>query len=294
MFLQVQQDSFLSDESFANTLAAFVAQLIAIKLAGLQDQTIAQAVIDNFDQSQLPSTPPQIMSQPAADLRETIAEIAAGAAHELNNPLAVISGRAQLLSQSETDETKKIILNQITEKTKDAYEIVGQLMSYARPAKPQTRTVSPFIMINNCLEKVNVRYLSEPLDIKLENVENLSDIEVDPEQIAEAIAQIIYNALESYESGNGPVQITGSEQKETNLIEISIKDWGCGMSPETLQKASEPFYSDKPAGRQRGMGLALASSMLKNNGCTVTIQSQLDNGTMVTILLPQSSKSENS
>ncbi|MGD0785826.1 MAG: HDOD domain-containing protein [Sedimentisphaerales bacterium] len=292
MFLQVQQDSFLSDQSSANTLAAFVAQLIAIKLAGLQDQTIAQAVIDNFDQS--PKESPKISYQSTADLCETIAEIAAGAAHELNNPLAVISGRAQLLSQSETDETKKIILNQITEKTKDAYEIVGQLMSYARPAKPQTRTVSPFIMINNCLEKVNVRYLSEPLDIKLENIENLNDIEVDPEQIAEAIAQIIYNALESYESGNGPVQIIGGEQKEKNLIEISIKDSGCGMSPETLQKASEPFYSDKPAGRQRGMGLALASSMLKNNGCTVNIQSQLDKGTTVTILLPKSSKSENS
>lgn len=294
MFLQVQQDSLLSDQSSANTLAAFVAQLIAIKLAGLQDQTIAQAVIDNFDQSQSPKESPPTSYQSTADFRETIAEIAAGAAHELNNPLAVISGRAQLLSQSETDETKKIILNQITEKTKDAYEIIGQLMSYARPAKPQTRMVSPFIMINNCLEKVNVRYLSEPLDIKLENVENLSDIEVDPEQIAEAIAQIIYNALESYESGNGPVQIIGSEQKEKNLIEISIKDSGCGMSPETLQKAAEPFYSDKPAGRQRGMGMALASSMLKNNGCTVTIQSQLDKGTTVTILLPKSSKSENS
>jgi signal transduction histidine kinase len=294
MFLQVQQDSLLSDESLANTLAAFVAQLIAIKLAGLQDQTIAQAVIENFDQSQSPKESPPASYQSTADLCETIAEIAAGAAHELNNPIAVISGRAQLLSQSETDETKKIILNQIIEKTKDAYEIVGQLMSYARPAKPQTRMVSPFIMINNCLEKVNVRYLSEPLDIKLENIENLSDIEVDPEQIAEAIAQIIYNALESYESGNGPVQITGGEQKEKNLIEISIKDSGCGMSPETLQKAAEPFYSDKPAGRQRGMGMALASSMLKNNGGTINIQSQLDKGTTVTILLPKSSKSENS
>ena len=227
----------------------------------------------------------QTSSQLTVDIRDSLAEIAAGAAHELNNPLAVISGRAQLLSQSETDETKKLNLNQITEKTKDAYEIVGQLMSYARPAKPQTRTVSPYIMINNCLEKVNVRYLSEPLEIKLENIENLSDIEVDPDQIAEAIAQIIYNALESYESGNGPVQITGSEQQ--NLIEISIKDTGCGMSPETLQKAIEPFFSDKPAGRQRGMGLALASSLLKNNGCTMTIQSQVDKGTTVTITLPK-------
>jgi two-component system sensor histidine kinase AtoS len=149
-------------------------------------------------------------------------------------------------------------------------------------------------MVNNCLEKVTARYLGEPLEIRLENIENLSDIEVDPEQVAEAIAQIIYNALESYESGNGPVQISGSERKEENLIEISIKDQGCGMSSETLQKATEPFFSDKSAGRQRGMGLAVASSLLKNNNCSMSIQSQLDKGTTVTILLPKSNKSENS
>ncbi|MFA5291976.1 MAG: ATP-binding protein [Phycisphaerae bacterium] len=287
MFLQIKNAGSLPEVS---VIASFVSQLIAVKLAGEHDQSIAQAVIDNF--AQTPKEQPPQLSQPAADVRETIAEIAAGAAHELNNPLAVISGRAQLLMESETDETKKLIMRQIVEKTGDAYEMVGQLMSYARPAKPQIRTVSPFIMVNNCLEKANARYLSEPIDVTVENIENLSDIEVDPEQIAEAIAQIIYNALESYESGNGPVRIIGSEQPQSDTIEIVIKDQGCGMSEETLRKAAEPFFSDKAAGRQRGMGLALASSLLKNNGCTISIQSQPDKGTTVTILLPKTNKSE--
>jgi len=287
MFLQIKSDGSLLDVSL---IALFVSQLIAVKLAGEHDQSIAQAVIDNFVQTPKEQSPQ--LSQPAADVRETIAEIASGAAHELNNPLAVISGRAQLLMQNETDETKKLILRQIVEKTGDAYEMVGQLMSYARPAKPQIRTVSPFIMVNNCLEKANARYLSEPIDVALENIENLSDIEVDPEQTAEAIAQIIYNALESYESGNGPVRIIGNEQPQDGTIEIIIKDQGCGMNEETLRKAAEPFFSDKPAGRQRGMGLALASSLLKNNSCTISVQSQPDKGTTVTILLPKSNKSE--
>jgi signal transduction histidine kinase len=214
------------------------------------------------------------------------AELAAGAAHELNNPLAVISGRAQLLLQSETDETKKLALNQIIEKAGAVHEIVGQLMNYAKPAPPQTRTVSPFVVINNCLEKVNTRYHSEPLDIKIENIETLSDIEVDAEQVCEAIAQLIYNALESYESGNGLVQITGSQPPQSSFIEICIKDEGCGMSTETLQKASIPFFSDKAAGRQRGMGLPLAESLLRKNGCTIKIESQLDKGTTATVNLP--------
>ncbi|MDD5011442.1 MAG: ATP-binding protein, partial [Phycisphaerae bacterium] len=280
--------------SLLNKVKLFIAQLIAIKLAGQHDRDIAQAVIDYS-----PARKQIIQQQPApkgsstaakqretADLSDAVAEIAAGAAHELNNPLTVISGRVQLLMQRETDEAKKQILNQIVEKTKNAYEIVGQLMSYARPAKPQIRPVSPLIMINNCLEKVNVRYMSEPLEIRLENIENLNDVEVDTEQVAEAIAQIIYNSLESYESGNGPVEISGSEQAEQNRIEIIVKDIGCGMSEETLKKAAEPFFCDKPAGRQRGMGLAIASSLLKNNNCTMNIESKVDEGTTVTITLP--------
>jgi signal transduction histidine kinase len=294
MLLQIPADSLLTNVSLLNKVNLFIAQLIAIKLAGQHDQEIAQAVIGYAQTPEQLSHPHQPAPQPRNDLSEIVAEIAAGAAHELNNPLAVVSGRAQLLAQRETDEAKKQILNQIIEKIKDAHEIVGQLMSYARPAKPQTRAVSPFIMVNNCLEKITARYMSEPLEIRLENIENLSDIEVDPEQVAEAIAQIIYNSLESYESGNGPVQISGSEKKEQNLIEISIKDIGCGMNAETLKKAAEPFFSDKSAGRQRGMGLSVASSLLKNNNCDMSIQSQLDKGTTVTILLPKSGKSENS
>lgn len=283
----------MPDENLFEQITAVLGKVFALGSRSEHEKTIAQLAVDCLAQSK-PQEPAVQQAPPKDALAQTAAELAAGAAHELNNPLAVISGRAQLLVQSETDETKKLILNQIIEKTKDAHEIVGQLMSYARPARPEIRTVSPFVVINNCLEKVKTRYLSEPLDINLENIESLSDIKVDAEQVAEAIAQIIYNALESYESGNGPVQITGREQPQTGYIEICIKDQGCGMSAEALQKAAQPFFSEKSAGRQRGMGLSLAASFLKNNGCTLKIESQLDKGTTVTINLPHADKSENS
>jgi len=300
-----------SENLDVSSIAPLVSQIISAKLIEEYNLSIAQTLLNDFTPPTQPQPaplpqplPPQQPSgqqeMPATaqalsdddNVREIVAEIAAGAAHELNNPLTVISGRAQILQHNETDETKKTILNQITEKTEQAYEIVGQLMSYARPTHPQIRTVSPFIMINNCLEKVNAHYLSEPLDITIDdNIENLNDIEVDAEQIADAISQIIYNSLESYESGNGPVIISGNQQ-EPGFVKIRIQDQGCGMSEETLKKASEPFYSDKPAGRQRGMGLSLASSLLRNNGCTISIESQIDKGTTVTIRLPRSNKSE--
>ncbi|MCE5340564.1 MAG: HDOD domain-containing protein [Planctomycetaceae bacterium] len=315
MFLQTMQD--LDVLAIAN----IVTQVLTSKSAEEYNLSIAQALLENFTPAVRPTQPtppttpaPQPMIpplQPQAkpqssqtpptqqttvqtpqELQERIAEIAAGAAHELNNPLTVISGRAQLLKQQETDPTKRLMLEQITEKTGQAYEIVGQLMSYARPSSPQIRTVSPFIMINNCIEKVNARYLDEPVDITIDSsIENLSDIEVDSEQIVEAISQIMYNSLESYESGNGPVIISGSEHVQ-GFVEIRIQDQGCGMSEETLQKAAEPFYSDKPAGRQRGMGLALAASLLQNNGGKISFDSQIDKGTTVSVQLPKTGKSE--
>jgi len=305
LFVQTTQDLNFS------ALAAVVAQILAAKTAEEYNLSIAQTLLENFSVESQPTPPtqpaspaqhtqfaspapqptPQVTSQASAQMRDRIAEIAAGAAHELNNPLTVISGRAQLLKQQETDPTKQLMLEQITEKTGQAYEIVGQLMSYARPSAPNIRTVSPFIMLNNCIEKVNARYLDEPVDVTIDSsIENLNDIEVDSEQVIEALAQIVFNALESYESGNGPVIISGSEHL-AGQVEIRIQDQGCGMSEETLQKAVEPFYSDKPAGRQRGMGLAIASSLLQNNGGQLAIESQVDKGTTVYVRLPKAGTS---
>jgi len=303
LFVQTMQD--------LNTdmLATVISQILRAKSAEEYNLSLAQTLLENFSPT-LPPSAPQIQQsiipplkqtspqktqptvQTSEEMLERIAEIAAGAAHELNNPLTVISGRAQLLKQQETDTTKKLMLEQITEKTEQAYEIVGQLMSYARPAKPNIRTVSPLIMLNNCIEKVNARYLDEPVDVTIDSsIENLSDIEVDSEQVIEALAQIIFNALESYESGNGPVIISGSEHI-AGFVEIRVQDQGCGMSEQTMQKAAEPFYSDKPAGRQRGMGLALAASIIANNGGKISLESQIDKGTTVYIRLPKAEKSQ--
>ncbi|MCD4831915.1 MAG: HDOD domain-containing protein [Anaerohalosphaeraceae bacterium] len=229
-------------------------------------------------------SPPLVLDQ---NIFESVAELAAGAAHELNNPLTVISGRIQMLCDSETDETKKAAFKQITSKVSDVEQIVGQLMEFARPAPAEIRNVSPFILINNCLEKVAARYGDIELEITTENIETLSDVKIDTEQVSIAISEIIFNSLESYESGHGLVKIIGSEQPQSEKIQISISDNGCGMSETTLAKSAEPFYSDKPAGRQRGMGLTIAKRLLQNNACSIEIHTQLDQGTAIIITLPK-------
>ncbi|OHB42659.1 MAG: hypothetical protein A2Y13_07645 [Planctomycetes bacterium GWC2_45_44] len=287
-------DGPMPDKKLLDKITSLLGVVFALAGENAHQKQITQITLDTAAVSQpvqiakpQPIAPVPAVPAEKQDITQIAAELAAGAAHELNNPLAVISGRAQMLIAGESDETRQQILSQIVEKTKDIEEIISQLMCYARPPVAQIRTVSPFIVINNCLEKVNARYLSEPIDIHIENIENLGDIEVDAEQVAESLAQLIYNALESYESGNGPVQITGEENAQS--VEITIRDYGYGMSEETLVKAAEPFFSDKPAGRQRGMGLSIAAGLLKNNNCTIKIESQPDAGTTIRLTLPRAS-----
>ena len=227
----------------------------------------------------------------AAETMSNLAELAAGVAHELNNPLAVISGRSQLLSNSETDQGKKEALELIFHKAQDAADIAGELMNFARPAQPQPETVSPLVLLNNAFKLTTDKGEIAHIPAQLENIDNLKDAYVDIRQTATALSNIISNALESYDQGSGPLKIVGAFVPASNQARFDIIDSGCGMSNEVLQKASLPFYSAAPAGRGRGMGLAIAYRLIRLNNGNISITSVPQKGTTVTVLLPCVNKS---
>ncbi len=109
---------------------------------------------------------------------------------------------------------------------------------------------------------------------------------VDSGQIVSAIANIFCNCLESYPEGFGPIKVTAISDESGDFVKVTISDFGCGMDAKTLQKATQPFFSARPAGRKRGMGLAHAGRLIQLNGGRLNITSQLGTGTTVTILLP--------
>jgi putative nucleotidyltransferase with HDIG domain len=216
-----------------------------------------------------------------------IAEMAAGAAHELNNPLAVIAGRSQLLIQGETDPNKKEILEQIEQRAQEISELVTDLMAFARPREPYRQLVSPLLMISEAMEKTCATHQLKQLEAALTGIDELADVFVDKPQITLAIVYILSNALESYSAGHGPVTITGQNLPQENGVEIRIIDHGCGMNEATLRQATRPFFSAKPAGRKRGMGLAHAQRLLTLNGASLHLISQPDKGTTAIVRLPK-------
>lgn len=218
------------------------------------------------------------------DYIAALAEMAAGAAHELNNPLSVISGRAQLLAGDETDETKAEALKQIRGNCKELSRVVEDLMGFASPAQPRRALVAVRQIIDEAVELAALKTDSENIEAQIELDEAVNDVFVDSGQIVSSLANIIANAVESYGDMSGPVEITA--RRSGSLVRIEISDRGCGMDAETLSRATYPFFSSKPAGRKRGMGLAYAARFIELNGGNLNIISEPDQGTTVTVTLP--------
>ncbi len=220
-----------------------------------------------------------------AETSEALAEMASGIAHELNNPLSVVSGRAQLLADAETDPKKKQSLRQIHEKAYEASAIISDLMGFAEPSQPRPTQTDMKQMLIEAMQLAGQKANVENIDAQIRVTEDVGNVFADSAQIASAIANVICNSLESYADEIGPITITADAEGDT-LVRLQISDEGCGMDTETLRKAIQPFFSARPAGRKRGMGLAHAARLIQLNNGTLDITSRPGSGTTVTITLP--------
>jgi signal transduction histidine kinase len=117
--------------------------------------------------------------------------------------------------------------------------------------------------------------------------EEVERVLVDSAQVVSALANVIANAVESYSDAMGPIKIT-AEPGDRGL-RLRVSDLGRGMDEQTLKKATNPFFSAKPAGRKRGMGLAYAARLIRLNRGKLDIESRPDRGTTVTVTLPYES-----
>ena len=275
-------DPVQEPSSFASS-AAFAAHIIALAAASQKNARFTEEfpiLLTKLRQMQKQFTDTKLIS--------SIAEIAAGAAHELNNPLSVISGRVQLLTQAETNDNKKRMLAQIKARTDEISHIVTDLMAFAKPVQPAPEKVSIQTIIDSALaETAKTRNLKEIEAHIDDNIARLPDVYADPVQLETALANIISNALDSYPALNGPITFSASPLHPESVI-FQISDSGCGMNPDTLSRAFQPFFSEKPAGRKRGMGLAHAKRLITLNNGSISLNSSPDRGTAVIIQLPKS------
>ena len=270
------------------------ASIAAVVLDMAQGRQNQQDYAENFARLILKTTPETISPDEAVTGRtesaenslNALAEMAAGTAHELNNPLAVISGRAQLLAEAQSDQETKEILKQIHENAREASGIIEDMMSFAEPRQPRATRTDVKKIVDEAVQLSSRKTNIESLDIQINVAANIEKIFVDSAQIVSAIANVISNAVESYDGKSGPIEIVADTSESGKLVVLAVNDHGCGMNAETIKKAPWPFFSAKPAGRKRGMGLAYAARFIQINKGLLNITSQPGSGTTVKISLP--------
>jgi len=286
------------------TTASMVGAVLGLALTKQHDERLLERFAQIRTNNKLESARPQTgQSQPAADAVsdpqpaihssqpflpasavEALAEMAAGVAHELNNPLSVIAGRAQLLAQAESDGQKRHVLDAIKENAREASGIVDDLMSFAQPDPPRRAKVNIRQVLDEAVEFATHKTGGEPINVQVQVADDAREVLVDSAQVVSALANVIANSVESYADALGPVKITAAPVEGT--VRLQISDLGYGMDAETLRKATYPFFSAKPAGRKRGMGLAYTARLIELNQGSLAIESHPDHGTTVTITLP--------
>ncbi len=215
-----------------------------------------------------------------------IAEMAAGAGHELNNPLAVISGRAQMLARSEDGAGAKQSLELIREQCDIATGIVNDLVAVAKPDPP----VAGFSTLAAVFSGVEQRWGDRLAGVggRLVVVPADADVRVwvDSGHLERVLDELMANAIESIAQENGVVQINSRSMPSDDMIVIVIRDNGYGMSEGVLDRAFDPFFSHQLAGRRRGLGLSLARRLSQINGGSLWLESTVDVGTTAYLELP--------
>ncbi len=215
-----------------------------------------------------------------------IAEMAAGAAHELNNPLAIINGRAQLLCAKTGDPEAKRVLGLISEQAHRCSEIVSELMDFAKPHPPRIEGVSLINLVHKIRASwMTKSWLREPSFI-LELSNGASNVRCDPSQIEQVLEELISNAVDAMDPKDGRLCIKGHAEVSDDRVVLMVEDNGRGMDAEVLRKAFDPFFSNRPAGRKRGLGLARAYRLAEANGGHLRLESGPGTGTIAFLELP--------
>lgn len=210
----------------------------------------------------------------------SLGEMTAGAAHEMNNPLCVISGRSQVLAQQLTEHRHKSMAQQIVDQAHRLSDLITSLHLFAHAPRHQPHKVSLPDMIGRAIKDARQRVKST-IPVHMKVPEHAPAVWIDDEKIGAALVELIVNALEAKPRDFVGIQFQ-IDQVDDRLI-IEVRDNGHGMSDRTLNHARDPFFSKKPAGRQPGLGLARAARLVEGADGVIELRSIPDDGTSATI-----------
>jgi two-component system NtrC family sensor kinase len=232
-----------------------------------------------------------------SEKQASIGRLAAGVAHEINNPLTgVLTYTHMLLRRRDIGDDIRSDLETIAQSTERVRKIVKGLLDFSRQTKLDREPTDVNRLVDSTVSLIENQALVKGLSIKFNPGENLPVLTLDRNQVQSVLFNIIMNALDATEPGGKITISTGislsARDGGKKGVEIAVADTGCGIAPEDLDKLFDPFFTTKEVGQGTGLGLAVSYGIVQRHGGTIRVQSEAGRGSTFTIWLPVDEQAE--
>lgn len=259
----------------------------AVPLEPSSENTLLLLVIE--DLSKLKSLESQLL---AAEKLTTVGILAAGIAHEVGTPLCIVRGRAEYLIDKLGEASPhvpglQVMIDQIDRVSR----IIRGLLDFSRSKAVSISPVDPDSLLHNCMDLLQYEAGRRQVSLEIQLAESLPPAAADGDQLQQVMINLIMNALDA-SPPNEKVIVTVSVATvieaaiREKVLQIEVKDHGCGIPEENIHQVFDPFFTTKKRGQGTGLGLAIVSDIIRNHRARIEIDSKIGQGTRVILAWP--------
>jgi two-component system NtrC family sensor kinase len=289
-YQQETSDAFaeLQQVQYFVITVSIVVSLIAVFLGYLVSRYIAQRLAQAHHERTVMTH--QVME---TGRLASIGELAAGIAHEINNPVAIMVQEAgwidDLLAEGEPvsrDNLEEInrAVGQIRTQGDRCKEITYKLLSFARKTDPTVKDVQLNDVVSEVIGLTSQKTRYANVRIETELVPDLPIIHASASEVQQVLLNLVNNAIDAIEQPGGTVTVATRREDDDVILEVS--DTGKGIPEANLARIFDPFFTTKPVGQGTGLGLSICFGIVEKMGGKITVQSEIERGTAFTVFFP--------
>jgi two-component system NtrC family sensor kinase len=223
----------------------------------------------------------------AVEKQISVGRLAAGVAHEINNPLtAILSLSSLMLKKAPVDDPRHEDLEIIVTETTRCREIVKGLLDFARERPMAKRIVDIREVIRDTLRLTDKYEPMKRVHVEVKEAAYPLDVNGDPKLLQQVFTNLLTNAAEACEQG-GRIRVTADEDSSGGFVQVQVEDNGKGIPKEHLDRIFEPFFTTKGARKGTGLGLSVSLGIVQKHEGTIDVHSAEGKGTTMTVTLPR-------
>ncbi|MDN3273771.1 ATP-binding protein [Frankia sp. RB7] len=317
-WVEIRARAVLRPDGRVRSMVGVCSDITARKIAEIEREALlAQLATERTALAELSATLEQRVEQRTVDLMkevaarervqdqlrqaqkmETIGQLTGGVAHDFNNLLMAVMGNLDLLRKRIPDDPRlRRLIDGALQGAERGASLTQRLLAFARQQDLRAVAIDLGALIRGTIDLLE-RSLGPRVELRLDVPDQLPPARADSNQLELAILNLVINARDAMTDG-GAIDIRIRDYKANGesvvqpgqYLELSVIDTGEGMSPETLKRAVEPFFSSKPLGKGTGLGLSMVHGLAEQLGGALQLSSALGTGTTATLVLPVATQS---